>query len=51
MVQTKGHIEINFPWAQLSDNGEFQPNEQQRDVLKAQLDEILKLGEALKPLR
>ena len=51
MVQTKGHIEINFPWAQLSDNGEFQPNEQQSDVLKAQLDEILKLGEALKPLR
>ncbi|MFT3944107.1 MAG: NAD(P)H-dependent oxidoreductase [Ancrocorticia sp.] len=51
MVQTKGHIEINFPWGQLSDSGEFQPNEQQNDVLKAQLDEILKLDEALKPLR
>ncbi|MFT0848180.1 NADPH-dependent FMN reductase [Actinomycetaceae bacterium L2_0104] len=51
LVMTKGSVEINFPQKQLSDDAEFEPNEQQRDVLKLQLDEIVKLGEALKPLR
>ncbi len=48
MVQTRGHVEINFP--QL-DDGVFEPNEQQAMVLGAQLDEFISLGEALKPLR
>ena len=48
---TKGSVEINFPQKQLTDDAEFEPNEQQRDVLKLQLDEIVKLGEVLKPLR
>lgn len=51
MVTTKGNVEINFPQRQLNEAGEFEPNEQQRLVLTAQLNEIVKLGEALAPLR
>ena len=48
---TKGNVEINFPQKQLTDDGIFEPNEQQSAVVKAQLDEIVKLSEALTPLR
>ena len=51
MVMTKGNIEINFPQRQISDEGEFVPNEQHTQVLKLQLDELLALDEALRPLR
>ncbi|MEA4943946.1 MAG: NAD(P)H-dependent oxidoreductase [Propionicimonas sp.] len=51
MVATRGNIEINFPQRQLTDDGEFEPNEQQRTVLGLQLDEIVTLSEALAPLR
>ena len=51
LVITMGNIEINFPQKQLSEASEFEPNGQQRDVLKLQLDEILALSEALKPSR
>ncbi|MBK8462237.1 MAG: NAD(P)H-dependent oxidoreductase [Nigerium sp.] len=50
LVMTTGNVEINVPQRQLSD-GEFVPNEQQASVLKRQLDELLRLGEALRPLR
>lgn len=50
LVMTKGNIEINFPQKQLVD-GAFVPNEQQTTVLKLQLDELLRLDEALRPLR
>ena len=50
MVLTHGYVEINQPWGQLED-GVFTPNEQQRTVLQSQLDELLVLGEALRPLR
>jgi len=48
MVLTHGNVEINFPNFQ---DGKFQPTEQQATVLKMQLDELLKLDAALKPLR
>ncbi len=51
MVLTKGNVEINFPQRQLTEDGEFEPNEQQRTVLGLQLDEIIKLDQALSPLR
>lgn len=51
MVMTKGNVEINFPQKQLTDDGVFEPNEQQSAVVKAQLDEIVKLSAALAPLR
>ncbi len=51
MVLTKGNIEINFPQKQLTDDGEFEPNEQQHTVLGLQLDEIVRLDAALRPLR
>lgn len=51
LVPTKGSIEINFPQRQLNDNGEFEPNEQQRTVLGLQFDEIVKLSGVLAPLR
>jgi NAD(P)H-dependent FMN reductase len=51
MVLTKGNIEINFPQKQVNDDGEFEPNEQQQMVLGLQLDELIRLDEALKPLR
>lgn len=50
MVLTHGNVEINMPWEQLVD-GKFEPNEQQQKVLQSQLDEIVKLDEALAPLR
>ncbi len=50
LVITKGNVEINFPQRQLTDDGEFEPNEQQRLVLTSQLNEIVKLSEALAPL-
>lgn len=51
MVMTKGNVEINFPQKQLTDDGVFEPSEQQSAVVKAQLDEIVKLSAALAPLR
>lgn len=51
MVVTKGSIEINFPQRQLTDDGAFEPSEQQRLVLASQLNEIVKLAGALAPLR
>jgi NAD(P)H-dependent FMN reductase len=51
LVITKGSVEINFPQRQLNDDGVFEPNEQQRLVLTSQLNEIVKLSEALAPLR
>ncbi len=51
LVMTRGSVEINFPQRQLSDDATFEPNEQQRDVLGLQLDEIVGLSEVLKPLR
>lgn len=50
LVLTKGNVEINFPQRQVTDDGEFEPNEQQRTVLGLQLDEIVKLSEALAAL-
>lgn len=50
MVMTRGLIEINFPGNQIED-GVFTPNEQQANVLKLQLDELLALNTALSPLR
>lgn len=51
LVATKGNVEINFPQRQLSDEGGFEPNEQQRTVLGLQLDEIVTLSEVLAGLR
>jgi len=50
MVLTHGNIEINFPQKQLVD-GHFQPNDQQSEVLKLMLDELVSLDGALRPLR
>lgn len=50
MVMTMGNIEINFPHQQIEE-GAFVPNDQQKMVLAAQLEEMLTLGAALKPLR
>jgi NAD(P)H-dependent FMN reductase len=50
MVLTRGSVEINFPQRQLTESREFEPNEQQRLVLGAQLNEIVKLSQALAPL-
>lgn len=51
LVITKGNVEINFPQKQLTDDGVFEPNDQQRMVIEAQLDEIVFLSKALTPLR
>lgn len=51
MVATKGGVEINFPVRQVGEDGEFTPNEQQATVLQLQLDELIALDAALKPLR
>ncbi len=51
MVPTKGNVEINFPWGQISEDGVFQPNDQQKEVLGLQLDELLALSDALKAPR
>lgn len=50
MVMTHGMIEINFPGTHIED-GVFSPNEQQSTVLQLQLDELVKLDTALRPLR
>lgn len=50
MVSTRGSVEINFPQNQL-DDGVFTPNEQQSNVLASQLNELVSLDEALRPLR
>lgn len=50
MVMTHGMIEINFPGSHIED-GVFSPNEQQSTVLQLQLDELVKLDTALRPLR
>jgi NAD(P)H-dependent FMN reductase len=39
MISTRGSVEINFPQKQIAD-GVFTPNEQQANVLKAQLEEL-----------
>ena len=51
MVTTKGSVEINFPQRQIGADGRFEPNDQQSTVLQLQLDELLRLDEALRPLR
>jgi NAD(P)H-dependent FMN reductase len=51
MVLTKGCIEINFPQKLLTDEGVFEPTEQQQTVLGLMLDEIVALDAALTPLR
>lgn len=51
MVMTKGNVEINFPQKQVTDDGEFEPTDQQQTVLSLQLKELQKLDQALKPLR
>jgi len=51
MVSTHGSVEINFPHAQVDENGRFTPSEQQRNVLSLILDELVALDAALKPLR
>ncbi len=48
MVQTRGHVEINFPQLQ---EGAFEPNEQQATVLQAQLDEFIALDGPLRTIR
>ena len=50
MVMTRGNVEINGPHAQVTD-GVFEPNEQQRAVLAAQLDELATLAVLLTPLQ
>lgn len=50
MIMTAGNIEINFPGTQITD-GVFEPTDQQREVLAAQLDEIAQLSSALAPLQ
>ena len=50
MVMTRGLVEINFAGEQITD-GSFEPNEQQTTVLQSQLDELIALDAALKPLR
>lgn len=51
MVPTHGHIEANFPQQQVDGDGRFEPSEQQTQVLGLVLDELLRLAEALAPLR
>ncbi|GED97273.1 NADPH-dependent FMN reductase [Gordonia crocea] len=51
LVMTRGNVEINFPQKQLDAEGRFIGNEQQDAVLAAQLDEMVQLDEALRPLR
>lgn len=51
MVMTRGLVEINFPASMLDDEDRFSPNEQHRTVLGLQLDELVALDEALRPLR
>ncbi len=51
MVPTKGAIEINFPWGQIGEDGQFAPNEQQSSVLGLIFDELVTMGEVLKPLQ
>lgn len=51
LVITRGNVEINFPQKQITDAGVFEPNEQQRDVMSLQLDELARLDHALRPLR
>ncbi|MGV9858267.1 NADPH-dependent FMN reductase [Gordonia sp. NPDC003425] len=51
LVLTRGNVEINFPQKQLTDDGVFEPSDQQTAVLAAQLDEIAAVAEALRPFR
>ncbi|MFV0435544.1 MAG: NADPH-dependent FMN reductase [Leucobacter sp.] len=51
MVATRGSVEINFPQNQVDESGRFTPTEHQSTVLHSQLDELLRLDEALRPLR
>lgn len=51
MVSTRGSVEINFPGKNLNDDGEFVPSEQHSAVLASQLDELVALDTALRPLR
>lgn len=51
MVITKGNIELHMPQGQLTESGAFEPSEQQSAAFAAQLDELLALDEALRPLR
>ena len=43
MISTRGSVEIGFPGKQIAD-GVFTPTEQQANVLKAQLDELVALS-------
>ncbi len=51
LVITQPNVEINFPGKQLTDDGEFEPNEQQAAVATAMFDELVALSAALAPLR
>ncbi|MFT3663291.1 MAG: NADPH-dependent FMN reductase [Gordonia sp. (in: high G+C Gram-positive bacteria)] len=51
MVSTHGSVEMNMPFGQVDENGVFTPTEQQAEVLASQLDELLALDQALRPLR
>lgn len=54
MVPTRANVEINHPREQLSsgpDGDVFEPDEHQRGVVRAQLDELAALDAALRPLR
>lgn len=51
MVITQPNVEINFPGKQLSDDGEFEPNEQQAAMATAMFDELHGLNTVLGPLR
>lgn len=50
MVPTRGNVEINNPWGQVSE-GVFIPNQQQEDVLGLQFDELQELSGVLAPLQ
>lgn len=51
LVPTVANVEL--PWAvqQIAEDGEFEPRESQQGTLRAALDELVLLDEALKPLR
>lgn len=51
MVIARASVDISMPRAHMSDDDVFEPSELQNSQLRAQLDDIAALSEALKPLR
>lgn len=51
LVGTSANVELAWVASQINDNGEFEPTEKNEHILAAELDDLVALDGALRPLR